>query len=391
MTADITYLARFLGASIEHLATFAAQSARLDDLARAHPVAFVALATEYGDAARRSLAIRAVIEGRRLRTVCDLAAIPYCLRSVPPEHCPFPLPPADWSADASPLLANFIPENSTALASWVPAVFFANGAAGEPFAVWIASRHELFTAATLEHRRLLPLALYVWFSRHPQYELHHLLPDRWSARTGTARLLKATRAWLNRIICRTHLPGGNGVARQIFPAFDGTLSVIELTDYRLLLAEQRAMNNCLDRYGRRIASGTHRIFSLRTPTNASAATFEVAMNGPNGPALSEIKGPSNEPVSVNIALAVEAWVKGLSLTLVIPELRQQIAVTPEDRTAQADECFAGLLEPYVAAHAAALRHCGPITLRGLENDLQEVAVKVGITSWPVRFEGTFRT
>lgn len=362
------------------LAAFAAQSSRLADLARTHPIAFIALATGYGVPKRRTAAIKAVMAGRRLRVACDLAKIPYCLRGVPAELCLVPLPPADWSADASRQLAQFIPDDEMTLSNWAPAIFFANGAAGEPFALWLAKSHELFANTVLDHRRLLPIALYCWFLRNPQHELSRFIPGRWLTGAGLRRLLNATKAWLYRVCCRTYMPG-SGREEQVAPFAVGPFEALELTDFRTLLAEQQAMDNCLDRYGRRIASGSHAIFSLRTQAGERVANFEVAIHAPNGPTVCEIRGRSNGEVSDTIRRAVEQWVSAS------PEIQRRPAEWRE-RASGADELFAELISPYVETHADILAGCAPITLRSLEEDLDELAARLGIKSWPVRFERT---
>ncbi|RTL61528.1 MAG: hypothetical protein EKK41_27095, partial [Hyphomicrobiales bacterium] len=159
MTAIIDQFRTVHCASRKGIVVMAEQSPRLADLARTHPVLFVALATGYGNPLRRAAAIDAALSGRRLRRVCELAGIPFCLRSVPRELCPVPLPHAEWSIDASPVLAQFIPDDPMTLCNWVPAIFFANGAAGEEFAMWLAIRHELFTRQYLSSHYLLPIAL----------------------------------------------------------------------------------------------------------------------------------------------------------------------------------------------------------------------------------------
>lgn len=364
------------------IAALAAQSPRLGDLAQSHPVLFVALATGYGDPVRRAAAIEAALAGRRLRTVCDLAAIPYCLRSVPRDLCPVPLPHADWSSDASPVLAQFIPDDPLTLCNWVPAIFFANGAAGEAFAMWLAIRHELFTREFRSTRQLLPIALYAWFAQHPEHELHGFLPARWSARGGSRRLLNATRAWLYRIGCRIYLPGSDAQEHQAVPFTIGPFQAIELSDYRALLAEQQAMDNCLDRYGRRIASGSHAVFSLRTQTGEPVANFEVAIHAPNGPLISEIRGRSNVDLAPEIIQPVLRWVAASS------DFLRRRAVDAGGHGREADDIFAELIAPYVTTHQEALASFGPVTLQSLESDLSELAKRLGMTNWPVRYERT---
>lgn len=364
------------------IVALAAQSPRLCDLAQSHPVLFVALATGYGDPIRRAAAIEAALAGRRLRIVCDLAAIPYCLRSVPRDLCPVPLPHADWSSDASPVLAQFIPDDPLTLCNWVPAIFFANSAAGEAFAMWLAVRHELFTREYRSIRQLLPIALYAWFAQHPEHELHGLLPARWSARGGSRRLLNATRAWLYRIGCRVYLPGSNVQEHQAVPLAIGRFLAFELTDYRELLAEQQVMDNCLDRYGRRIASGSHAIFSLRTEAGERVANFEVAIHAPNGPLVSEIQGRSNQELAPDISHQVQRWV-----ALSADNLRRR-AVDEDGGRRAADHLFAELITPYVSTHREALASYGPVTLESLESNLSELAKRLGMTNWPVRYERT---
>lgn len=380
MTAIVDEFRTVHCASYDGIVALAARSPRLADLAKTHPVLFVALATDYGDPERRAAAIDAVLAGRRLRKVCELAAIPYCLRSVPRHLCPVPLPHADWSVDASPVLAQFIPDDPMTLCNWVPSIFFANGAVGEGFALWLAVRHELFTREYLSSHYLLPIALYAWFAQHPEHELHDLLPARWMARAGSKRLLNATRAWLYRICCRIYLPCKDEGKEQVVTHDVGPFRAIELTDYRALLAEQEVMDNCLDRYGRRIGSGTHAIFSLRTHAGDRLANFEVGLHGPAGPSVTELKGRSNVPVQAEIYEPVLRWVAASR-----PLLRR-MGIERSESKIEADDIFARLIAPYVATHPHVVARYGPITLDCLERDMAKLAPRLGINSWPVRFE-----
>lgn len=380
MADEIPYIDRFHVDLRATLAAFAAQSSRLADLAHTHPVAFIALATGYGDPERRAAAIQAVLTGRRLRTVCDLLAIPYCLRCVPPELCPPRLSPANWSTDASPILAQFIPDDEITLANWVPAIFLANAAAGELFALWLAVRHELFANESIDPRRVMPLALYHWFADHPQHELHSLLPARWNAKAGSRRLLCAARAWLDRICCRVYLPL-DGWEHPASPFDIGLFHAIELTDFRTLLREQQAMDNCLDRYGRRIGFGTLAMFSLRTHAGERVANFAVSLHAEGGPKVSEIKGPSNSDVSPDVCNAVDQWVA------TSPEIRRRRGM---ERVQAADPSaiFEDLIAPYVESHPHLMATCGPVTLEGLDMHLKRLAERLNIQNWPVRFEST---
>ncbi|RTL71923.1 MAG: hypothetical protein EKK41_07345 [Hyphomicrobiales bacterium] len=155
-----------------------------------------------------------------------------------------------------------------------------------------------------------------------------------------------------------------------------------MTDFRSLLAEQQAMDNCLDRYGRRIASGTHAIFSLRTHSGVRVANFEVGMHGPDGPLVTEIKRRSNLPVPAEIYDPVLRWVAELPQTL------RQSAIEKSQKKIDADEVFAELIAPYVATHQEIVAQYGAITLHSLEQDLSKLAPRLGINSWPVRFERT---
>jgi hypothetical protein len=367
-------------ASVRRIAVFAEQSPRLADLARTHPILFVALATGYGDPLRRAAAIDAALSGVRLRKVCELVGIPFCLRGVPRGLCPLPLPHADWTPDASAVLAQFIPDDWLTLCNWVHAVFFANGAAGEGFALWLALRHELFKGQHFSSNHLLPVALYAWFAQHPEHELHALLPARWQARNGSKRVLCATRAWLYRICCRIYLPCADDGHDEAVRHNMGPFHAIALTDYRTLLAEQKVMDNCLDRYGRRIALGTHAIFSLRTHSGVRIANFEVGLHAPDGPLVTEIKGRSNAPVPAEIYDPVLRWVAAASPTL------RRSGIERNERENLAEDNFARLIAPYIQDHQHVATRYGPITLDSLERDMDALARQLHINNWPVRFE-----
>ncbi len=364
------------------IAAAAAASPRLADLAQTHPLLFIALATGFGDPAKRTAAIEAAVAGRRLRKVCDLAGIPYCLRAVPRELCPIPLPHAEWSSDASPVLAQFVPDDLTTLSNWVHGIFFVNGTGSEHFALWLANRHELFSRSLLDHRHLLPLAMMSWFVRHPSHELSDLIPRLWSPRAGSRRLLNTTRAWLFRVRCRVYLPGPATPDGDVAPIEIGPYRAIELADYRSVLDEQQAMDNCLDRYGPRIASGAFAIFSLRTQAGERIANFEVGLQAREGPVVTEIQGRANAELPPIICDRIMQWVASA------PPILRRAAVATSSYPANAEALFAELVSPYVESHRQELAEYGPVTLSGLEHDISELGKRLGIRNWPVRYERT---
>lgn len=363
----------------EEFSSWVPRHSRLSDLAETHPILFTALATGFCDDGRRYLATKAALAGKRLRTVCELAGVPYCLRSLPPQLCPIPLPPAEWSADASPVLTQFIPEDEITLLNWVPGVFFANGAAGEHFALWLADRHSVFARSRLDPRCLMPIAMFNWFVRHPRYELHALVPRTWSPRAGIRQLLSATRAWLYRIRCRVFLPVPEVPSGVSGPFAIGQFFAHELREYPELFSEQQAMNNCLDRYGQRIGLGTFAMFSLRSADGVRIANFEVAIHDPKGPSVTEIRGKSNAEVCPEVCELVERWVATAGVLRRAP-------VDQSEVLERAHRVFAELAEPYVWSHGATLGSYGPVELAILEKDLQDLGARVGIKSWPIRYE-----
>lgn len=363
----------------EEFSAIVPHHSRLSELAETHPLLFSGLATGYCDDTRRYSATKAALAGKRLRTVCELAGMPYCLRSLPPQLCPIPLPAAEWSTDASPVLTQFIPEDAITLSNWVPGVFFANGAAGEHFALWLAGRHSIFARSPFDPRCLMPIAMFNWFVRHPRYELHTLVPRAWSPRAGLKRLLSATRAWLYRIRCRVFLPDPALATTVGGPYAIGPFLAHELRECAEVLGEQQAMNNCLDRYGQRIGLGTFAVFSLRTADGVIIANFEVAIHDPKGPSVTEIRGRSNAEVCQEIRSLVEHWVA-------TTDVLRRAPVDQSEVLERAHREFAALVEPYVWGHQAALSGYGAVELAILEKDLQNLGARVGITNWPVRYE-----
>ena len=98
------------------------------------------------------------------------------------------------------------------------------------------------------------------------------------------------------------------------------------------------------------------------------------------PIVIEIRGRSNEELAPDISHQVLRWVAASSGILRRPLVDQSKAQT------DADDIFAQLIEPYVSTHQEALASYGPVTLQSFESDLSELAKRLGITSWPVRYE-----
>ncbi|MBU2533604.1 MAG: PcfJ domain-containing protein [Alphaproteobacteria bacterium] len=80
------------------------------------------------------------------------------------------------------------------------------------------------------------------------------------------------------------------------------------------ITESRLMNNCLDQYGDRLATGLIRIFSIRHE-GKRIANVEVGPIPAQGalPSIVQIKGPQNRQVPLTVWQAAHLWLEGQAL------------------------------------------------------------------------------
>ncbi len=304
------HLARFRGHITGELASAAAISPRIAQLASSFPLLFTALVTGYGPEDNSARATELVIAGAPLSSVAAAMGLPLCLRHLPPEACPLSFSHVMWSPAASRLLASLIPSDPAIARVWPPGTSYAARYGDEPIAIWIARQHRLFGAGEktppLPHL-LLPIVLYAWHSRHRPGLLLGWVP--WMPSLELPEAFFRTVAWLKVIKPYVDLDPW-GVDDPWLP--EGRLGEYHFTPITSPIAlrlEAIAMESCLIEYSEGIARNYCRLFSVEH-AGQTVATMEVRPSETTVlPIFFQIKGVKNADCPVEIQHAAEQFVK----------------------------------------------------------------------------------
>ncbi len=138
-------------------------SPRLADLARVFPVAIHVLALRLAPLSRRRRALALVETGAQLKEVGAALHVPMWMRRLPAEAFRGPLPHIAQGDGFSRRIVNHLPRQSDDAAFWLNTVAFAQAAAGDAFALWLAQQ-ALFRHAGEPQKLFGVLAAYAWYS-----------------------------------------------------------------------------------------------------------------------------------------------------------------------------------------------------------------------------------
>ncbi len=306
---------RFERTARRRLRRFASISPRLGDLIISFPAAAYLIATDSLDPDAAGEAVRHVKAGFGLREVVKPLGLPMWLKLVPPEAFSgsfVDLPDGEKFAHR---IASRIPQNPAHASSWLSWVCFAGQAADEEFALWIAVEKPPFTRPVpVALVPLRPLAVFAWYSRHPEGLGRELIEKPWQPSMRFATAVQAMQAWLDRVarLFKPERPRrGPGRYSRRPP---GGLRMVPLRTGPQLYEEGHVMNHCVGDYAEQLAAGECLIFSVRDGPDR-IATLEIRRQArSNVYAITQLQGPSNGQVSETVRNFACKWVDQYSVT-----------------------------------------------------------------------------
>lgn len=351
-------------------------SDRLADLARVFPGAVYALAIDHGPLDCRLEALDLVGSGAALKLVSDALGLPFWLRRLPPEAFVGPIPRLPSSDSFSRRVANVLPRSRRSSALWLQTVAFAERAAGEEFAIWLA-RQPVYEERGSPERLFAVLAAYAWFSLAPSTRAYSLIVVPWRPEIALDTALCAAKSWLNRL--RLVLQLKPGVIRDTWfpPGESMGFSFAPLRDDKALLEEASAMHNCADQYAERIARDKCRLFSVQR-RGRRVATLEIAQHTRELGVLdiAQLKARGNLPAPREVWAAAHAWLASQ------PSLLRSLPLVPPERLLDQGE-WTALMRPYREQTGASWlpERLTPSDLATLGADMADLARRSGVTSW----------
>lgn len=358
--------------------SFVASSPRAADLASVFPAAAHTIATRAAPQADVERALRLTQDGAPLRDVARALGLPLWLRRLPPEAFHRPVGAVPSSEMFTRRIANQLPVAPEQSAFWLASVTFAAKACDEYFALWLASQR-IFGERQRDAERLFAvLAAYAWFSTADDTRAHHLIVTPWRPEMAFDTAVCAAKSWLNRIRLVLQLREGVITDPWLTPSEVSGYSFVPLLWHGDILAESRAMQNCTDQYGDRIARNVCRLFSVRR-RGVRVATLEIGPH-PREPhilALNQLKARHNLPAAVEIWQATHAWLATQ------PNIRRIADPVVPDRPLQRTP-WAALMAPYrTATNGARWIPQKPTAdaFSALDRAMADLARRGGVSSW----------
>ncbi len=308
----------------------------LADLAISFPALLFMLSIPHkgldGEALRRL-----VIAGAPLKSLARQAGLPNWTRKLPPETFEQPLTHLPQHETYSRQIANHLPKKSRFAARWLSNVIMACEYGDEAFAVWVARE---YGTERLHGQAMRPLALWAWFSTRPNLLGHRLLDRPWSPEIEKSAARRAASEWRDRM--RLHVTIADAMCEPLWlkaGVVDG-IDFVPLLSAQDIYEEAKAMDNCVRCYGVDIATNAQRLWSLRRD-GKRLATLSVGNDSDlNLLTITEIKGPKNEKVTRNVAIAAKRWIDSTDVTAIEVKSRNWDEFLPNPKN------WAALFKPY---------------------------------------------
>jgi len=278
----------------------------IEDLAASFPALLFALATGYATPERRSAAIDAILDGKKLKAVAQMIGLPYWMRRLPPAALTAPLPVLPDDPEFTLTAVPALPRQPEAMLPWLDFIGLADRLAGRDVALWFARYPRLTPPAAPTAEALWTLA-WAFYAKHPDTLAGRIQRQTWTPRSGPRSARDETANWRKRI--EGLLALGSGFPDTWFA--DGSAMGYEFVALKSpedLFAECASMRNCLDLYALRLGHMRSRLFSVRA-RGKPIATLELGLrNDEVGvPFIVQLRGIGNRRAAPSVWQAVHAW------------------------------------------------------------------------------------
>lgn len=293
-----------------------AASGRFQDLLRSFPAASVEIVSLHPEDPVRRAAKRCVEEGRSRAEIAATLNLPVWTSKLAPEAIMEPLSgrlvPGAYDTRLGSRLLNLAPKivrsarNPFAQGNWLLTALAARAAYDDEFALWIAGQHLAF-ARNGVRIPVQPLALYCWYSRHPEHAVAAFIDGRWSAKMGLATGAGECWRFLHAVLEAKCLGSrGTDFSKGYFNEIDGYTFVPLLMPDKII-EEGCSMRHCVAQYVSQAVSGLCLLWSIRK-NGVRVATMEIKPVMRNGaPAINQLKGARNLTPPGEVLEAAQCW------------------------------------------------------------------------------------
>jgi hypothetical protein len=206
-------------------------------------------------------------------------------------------------------IVNTLPRERRQATSWLQWVLAARDACDDDFALWIASSGISDCRRRVPIDCLLPLAMFAWFSRHPEFAAADLLGGLWVPEISVARAANLTRRWLLAVLQDLCLEDSACPRDWLQRCHVDGYEFVPLLTSGALAEEGAAMRNCLASYSANVVWGVCRLYSVRRG-GLRVADLEIRPgSGADSPQIANLLGPANSQVPLDIRSAAHAWLE----------------------------------------------------------------------------------
>jgi len=368
---------RYALSARRNLARISIACPRFGDLLNVFPGAAFRIATWTGPTEDLERAIRLVHDGAPLREIAEHLRLPFWLRRLPPEAFNSTIPDLPGDPLFSRRVGNVLPRSPRASALWLDAVGFGHVAAGEDFAMWLASQ-PILEERGLAKELFAVLAAYAWHSTNRGTRASRLILVPWHSEMAFDSALCSARAWLNRLRLVLQMKPGIVTDPWLAPGVANGVEFVPLLTAGDLLDEAADMRNCADQFTDRIVREKSRLFGLRRD-GLRFATLEIGQHAREVGVLDivQLKGRANAQASADAWRATHAWLAQQKSLLRAPLL------AAEDLRYDA-RTWTVLMRPYRTAIGGASWLPETMTSAAfarLANNMSELARRARVTSW----------
>jgi hypothetical protein len=251
--------------------------------------------------------------GAPLAAVAKEAAVPLWLRDFPARAFLTPIPVLPDTHEFRRRIGNHPPRRWTAAPHWLDSVSLAATWSTGAVALWFAreaplhvGRRRFSYRKTRDLRRLV--ALWAWFSEHPDTLAGSLIKTRWNAEMKWKNATNPAYHWSDNVATRVAMGGREIDDVWAEPGDMDGYTFVPLRSASELAEESAAMENCVRTYGGDVADNYRRVWSMRRD-GERVATLELSMAFPSAPYphISELSARGNKPAPPEVWLAARRW------------------------------------------------------------------------------------
>ena len=317
----IDNLSRFPENHQEAVLTLAAKHDRLAELAASFPALLFALAITKNEPCAKQVS-QGIFDGRPLADLAEIGSVPLWLRKLPPEAFTQRLPQLPDDAAFRVRIANHLPRQPAYAAKWLKQLGRAVNWCDEDFAIWLVRAINANPDLEISGKWLFKLALYAWFSRHPETFAGQLIETRWNPKMTYAAATDGLHQW--RENARTHLllesvePEKPWVQQTV----QGEYQFEPILSATALISEAIAMENCIRSYSDEIAMRETQFWVIKKDNKRLAHCAIGHKWREPLPSITEIYGPNNAEVSAEVYRAAWVWLINANLPDLRPNERQ---------------------------------------------------------------------